>query len=186
MPRKAPTTNPQLFEPPPKIIRTTFNPAVVIETEGQELSATLGVVAVREADQRLGWSEALAKKLHDGRRQKSVRYPIRELILERVQAMLSGNPTQDACDKQAHDPAARVAGWCRSGPRVASERLASQPTIDRLQDILAQPQNLETLRQSTGDLVARHLFAAGGDRKIKTAALDIDPFPIIGYGEQEG
>jgi hypothetical protein len=186
MPRKTPSTNPRLLEPPPKVIQTSFNPAVVIETEGQELSANLGVIALREADQRLGWSEALAKKLHDGRREKSIRYPIRELVLERVQAMLSGNPTQDACDKQAHDPAARAAVWCRPGPRVADERLASQPTASRLQDALASPHNLEVLRQSTGDLVARHLFAAGEDRKVKTAALDIDAWPIIGYGKQEG
>ena len=185
MARRPPSTNPRLFEPPPETIRTTFNPAVLIEIEGQELSETLGAIALREADQRLGWSEALDKELYDGRRRKSVRYPMRELLLERIHAMLSGNPAQDACDRQAHDSAARVAGWCRPGPRVADERLASQPTASRLQDALADPRNLEILRQSTGDLVARHLFAAGQDRKVKTAALDIDAFPIVGYGKQE-
>lgn len=181
-----PSVNPRLFEPPPKVIRTTFNPAVLIETEGQEFSAILGALALREADQRLGWSEALAAKLHDPRRQDKVRYPMRELLLERLHVMVSGNPTQDTCDCQAHDPAARAAAWCRPGPRVADERLASQPTASRLQDTLADPRNLEILRQSAGDLVARHLFAAGQDRKVKTAALDVDALPIVGYGHQEG
>jgi hypothetical protein len=69
---------------------------------------------------------------------------------------------------------------------VADERLASQPTASRLKDALAQSDNLEVLRQAPGDLVARHCFAAGKDRKVKFAALDIDPFKIYGYGEQEG
>jgi len=176
----------RLFEPPPKVIQTTFNPAVQIEIEGMELSSNLGVIAFREADQLLGFTEALAKKLHDGRDSNRIRYQMRELLLERIGDMLSDNPTQDNCDRQAHDPATRIAAWCRPGPRVADERLASQPTASRLQDALAHSGNLEILRHSVGDLVARHCFAAGADRKVKTAALDIDAFPIVGYGNQEG
>lgn len=175
-----------LLEPPPKVLRPTFNPAIRIETAGRELSSSLGAIAVREADHRLGFTAALAKNLHDDRDQRLVRYRMQELLLERIDVMLSGNPSQDACDRQAHDPAARVAGWARPGARVADERLGSQPTASRLQDALARPDNLEVLRQATGDLVARHFFAAGQDRKVKTAALDVDAFPIVGYGKQEG
>lgn len=175
-----------LLEPPPKVIRPTFNHAIRVETEGRELSSTLGAIAIREADYRLGFTAALAKNLHDLRDQRLVRYQMQELLLERIEAMLSGNPSQDACDRQAHDPAARVAGWARPGARVADERLGSQPTASRLQDALARPDNLELLRQAPGDLVARHCFAAGQDRKVKTAALDVDAFPIVGYGKQQG
>jgi hypothetical protein len=111
---------------------------------------------------------------------------MRELLLERIGGMLSGNPTQDALDRYAHDPAARTAVWSNPGPRVAGERLGSQPTASRLQDALADPHNLEILRNSTGDLVARHICAAGQDRKVKCAALDVDVFDIVGYGKQEG
>jgi len=187
MPRKPSLPKqPRLFEPPSKTIRPTFNPAVRIETEGQELSTNLGFLALREADHRLGFTNALAKKLLDPRRKKSVRYQLQELILENLWCLLSGNPTQDACDKQAHDPATRTAAWSRPGPRVADERHASQPTASRLIDALAKPHNLEALRHSVGDLVARHCFAAGKDRKVKFAALDIDAFRINGYGKQEG
>jgi hypothetical protein len=179
--------NDRLFPAPPKGLKTTFNPAVSIEIRGIELSGNVASLAVREVDQRLGWSQALDPKLIDPREQRKVRYTMQELIIERVASMANGHPTQDACDKQAHDPAVRAAVWNRPGPRVADERLGSQPTASRLIDALGTlPENLETLRQSTGDLVARHVFAAGQDRKIKTAALDVDAFPIDGFGNQEG
>jgi hypothetical protein len=186
MPQRPLLPDSRLLEPPPKTLHSTFNPAIHIEIEGQELSTNLGVIALREADHRLGFTEALANALFDGRKQKAVRYVMQELLLERIGAMLSGNPTQDALDRQAHDPATRSAAWRRPGARVADERLASQPTASRLQDALAEGRNLEILRSSAGDLVARHCFAAGRDRKVKTAALDVDAFPVIGYGKQEG
>jgi hypothetical protein len=100
-----------LLGPPPKVIRPTFNHAIHIYTTGRELSSSLGAIAIREANHRLGFTSALDKNLHDHRDQRLVRYQMQELLLERIEAMLSGNPSQDACDRQAHDPAARVAGW---------------------------------------------------------------------------
>ncbi len=177
----------RLFEPPAKPIRPTFNPSLVIDTEGREFTAHLGMVAYREADHRLGLTANLARQLTDPRDGRRVRYQMAELLRERIGGMLCGRPAQDHLDELAHDAALRSAAWDRPGPRVAAERLGSQPTASRLQDWLALlPGNLDRLREAPATVVARHLFAAGKDRKVKRAALDVDAFPIVGYGHQEG
>lgn len=183
----ATSTQMRLFDAPAKPIRPRFNRALVIDAEGRELTAHLGIVAFREADHRLGLCAALADQLFDPRDSSRVRYQLVELLRERLGAMLCGQSAQDHLDQLAHDPALRTAAWDRPGARVAAERLGSQPTASRLQDWLALlPGNLDRLREAPASVVTRHLFAAGENRLVKRAALDVDAFPIIGYGQQEG
>lgn len=182
---KAILTQSRLIEPPPEPIRPDFNSALVVDMEGRELTSHVGLLAFREADHRLGVIADLAGRMADPRDQSRIRYQLEELMRERVGGMVCGMPAQDHLDELAHDPTMRCGAWDRPGPRVVDERLGSQPTSSRLQDWLAIPANLEVLREAPGSVIARHLFAAGHDHRVKVAALDVDPFPIVGYGKQE-
>jgi hypothetical protein len=165
----------------------TFNRSVKFRARDQRLSSDGGVLLLREADERLGLIESLASRLYDPRREDLIRYHLDELLRERIFARALGYRADDEADLLAHDPAMRIAVWNRPGGRVLDERNASQPTQSRLTDILSKnKQNLEALRASLSDWIARHLHASGRGHAVMRGTLDIDSFPITISGSQPG
>jgi hypothetical protein len=165
----------------------TFNRAVKVRSRDERLTSNAGALLLREVDHKLGLMESLACEMKDPRRQEWIRYPLTELLRERIYALAFGQTPADDVDLLAHDPAMRVAVWDQPGERVLQERLASQPTHSRLLDILANfPENLETLRYGLADWVGRHLRATGRDRAVVRGTVDVDSFDVVVYGQQEG
>ncbi|MCC7083475.1 MAG: transposase [Pirellulales bacterium] len=62
----------RLFEP-------TFNRSVKVVATDDRITSDAGMLLLREADHRLGVTEALAGELHDPRRQELIRYKLVEL-----------------------------------------------------------------------------------------------------------
>ena len=122
----------------------SFNRSVKLRAETAHVTADAGVLLLREADHRLGVTP-LAARLRDNRDKRFVRYPMAELLRERLYAFALGFSRQDDADRLAHDPAFRTAVWDRPGCEVAKERLASQPTSSRLVSLLAGWHNREEL-----------------------------------------
>lgn len=169
-----------LFEP-------EFNRSVKVMELDERLTSDAGVIALREADHRLGLTESLGAKLHDPRNQEKIRYTLVELLRERTYAMSLGYEAQDDLDRMAHDPALKIAVWDRRGDAVLDERLASQPTHSRLIDILAyQEDNREVVRDALVDWTHRHLRSTGRDHAVRYGTVDVDSFPIEVHGSQEG
>jgi hypothetical protein len=169
-----------LFEP-------SFNRAVKVLATDDRLTSDAGLLLLREADHRLGITEALAIRLHDPRREDRIRYQLVELLRERIYALAVGYPAQDDADRMAHDPAMKMAAWNRPGEQPLDERMASQPTQSRLIDILSrQPDNRYALRDALADSCERHLRAEGGDHAARKITIDIDSFPIQVHGNQPG
>jgi len=167
------------------LFRPDFNRSVVVEAVDDSLSANAGALLLREADHKLGVTDDLGAALLDPRDPARTRYPHAELLRERLYAFACGYSRQDDADELAHDPAFRAAVWNRAGDAVAQERLGSQPGQSRLIDRLAMPENLEILRSFVGEPVVRHRQVRNA-RKVKSATLDIDPFPVTVHGKQEG
>ena len=69
------------------VFEPSFNRSVKVEITGDELTSDAGVLLLREADHRLGLTEALANRLYDPRRQDLIRYSLVELLRERIYAM---------------------------------------------------------------------------------------------------
>lgn len=169
-----------LFEP-------TFNRSVKISESDDRITSDAGVLIIREADHRLGITEALASQLHDPRNQGLIRYQMVELLRERVYGLALGYATQDDADRMAHDPAMKLAAWDRPGEQALDERLASQPTQSRLIDYLAHdPRNRAALRDSLAMSCERHLRASSGDHAAQRITIDVDSFPIAVHGSQPG
>jgi hypothetical protein len=164
----------------------SFNRAIKVQGGDDRLTSDGGVMLLREADHRLGLIDSLANQLSDPRQPHLIRYPLGELLRERIYSLALGYRTQDDLDRLAHDPALRMATWNRPGQRVLEERLASQPTQSRLLDLLAhQGRNLEVLRRALGDWVERHLRSRS-DHAVRRGTIDIDSFPQEVYGAQAG
>jgi hypothetical protein len=169
-----------LFEP-------SFNRAVKVRGGQDRLTSDAGTLLLREADHRLGLTEALAAELYDRRDADRTRYDFVELLRERLYAMAQGYDVQDDVDELAHDPAMRLAVWDRPGKRVQDERLASQPTQSRLLAALGNYKpNIEVLRETLATWSARHLRATGNDHTARRITIDIDSLPIQAYGSQAG
>ncbi len=176
-----------MSEAAPLVFEPTFNRAVKVRSRDERLSSNAGVLLLREVDHRLGLTASLGQEMVDPRRQDLIRYPMTELLRERIYAVALGQRPGDEADLVAHDPAMRLAVWDRPGDRVLEERLASQPSQSRLLDRLANfPENLETLRCGLADWVLRHLRATGRDRSVQRGTIDLDSFDIVTYGRQEG
>lgn len=167
------------------LFRPDFNRSVIVESVDDSLSNAAGALLLREADHKLGVTDELGAALLDPRDPNRTRYPHAELLRERIYAFACGYAHQDDADELAHDPAFRAAVWNRAGDAVVQERLGSQSGQSRLLDRLAMPENLETLRRFVGEPVVRHRQVRS-DRQIKSATIDVDPFPVTVYGKQEG
>jgi hypothetical protein len=174
-------------EAAPLVFEPSFNRAVKVRSRDERLTSNAGVLLLREVDHRLGLTAGLGQEMVDPRRQDLIRYPMTELLRERIYAMALGHRPADEADLVAHDPAMRLAVWDRPGDRVLEERLASQPSQSRLLDRLANfPENLEVLRCGLADWVLKHLRATGRDHAVQRGTLDLDSFDIVTYGRQEG
>lgn len=165
-----------------------FNRSIKVETSEQKITSHAGAVLLREVDHQLGLVESLADQLQDPRNPDKIRYTAAELLRERLFALAMGSENQDDLDRLAHDPAMRMAVWDRPGEEVLQQRLASQPTQSRLIDWLAFPENREVLRFGLFDWTHRHLRSTGRsrDHAVMRATIDIDSFPIVVHGHQQG
>ena len=169
------------------LLEPSFNRAVKVFASDDRITSDGGFILLREADHRLGLTEALAASLEDPRQQNLTRYQLVELLRERLYGLSLGYGTQDDADRLAHDPAMKMAVWNRPGDQAIDERLASQPTQSRLVDILTlTPGNRAALRDVLADSCERHLRATGGDHAARRVTVDIDSFPIQVYGQQPG
>ena len=170
-----------LFEP-------EFNRSIKVQTSDQRITSHAGAILLREIDHQLGLVESLADQVIDPRHPGKIRYTATELLRERIYAFALGSENQDDLDRLAHDPAMRMATWDRPGEEVLQQRLASQPTQSRLIDWLAFPENRELLRHGLFDWVHRHLRSTGSaaNHAVMRATVDVDSFPIVVHGQQQG
>lgn len=170
-----------LFEP-------EFNRSIKVQTAEQRMTSHAGAVLLREVDHQLGLVESLGDKVTDPRNPGKIRYTATELLRERIYAFALGSENQEDLARLAHDPAMRMATWDRPGEEVLQPRLASQPTQSRLIDWLAVPENREVLRHGLFEWTHRHLRSTGTARghAVMRATLDVDSFPIVVHGQQQG
>jgi hypothetical protein len=156
------------------LLEPSFNRAVKLFASDDRITSDAGFILLREADHRLGITEALAANLDDPRQQNNTRYQLVELLRERVYGLALGCAAQDDADRLAHDPAMKMAAWNRPGDQAIDERLASQPTQSRLIDILTlTPGNRAVLRDVLAESCERHLRATGGDHAARRVTVDI-------------
>jgi hypothetical protein len=165
----------------------TFNRSVKVRSRDDRITSNAGALLLREADHRLGLTEALASGMIDPRQQNLIRYTIPELLRELIYSLALNYRASDDVDLLAHDAIMRMAVWNRPGERVLDERLASQPTQSRLLDILANFKgNLERVRSALSEWVERHMRTVGKDHAVMRGTLDVDGTGIKTHGHQPG
>ncbi len=182
-------------EADPTVFPFLFNRSVGLEGRAERLTADAGALALRELDERMGFTCALAAGLHDPRNQRLITHPFEELLRSRLYAMVQGHRDQDDLDALRDDPALRLAVSQRRGDaalrpveehELVPDGLASQPTQSRLIETLTRPENLAALPKLLFDSAVRGQRALRGRRRVRTLTIDVDSFPIDVHGNQEG
>jgi len=180
-------------------IRPNFNGSLHVEGRDERLSSDGGVVLLREIDDLVGLCNYLAEKLKDPRDPDKITHPLVELLRTRLYLLIQGRRDQDDADTLRNDPAYRLAVSKRRGvaplqaarvdelgKKCQPEGLASQPTLSRLNQLVADADHRGVLRETLCKFAVDRILAANGGRKHKSLGIDVDSIPIEVYGEQPG
>ncbi|HWL72461.1 MAG TPA: IS1380 family transposase, partial [Burkholderiaceae bacterium] len=137
-----------------------------------DISSDAGVLLLRQADERVGLTRAVAKAFADGRRAASITHDLRTLLAQRIYAPCCG--WEDVTDHNTlrHDLALQTAVG-------RDQALASGPTLCRL-EAAASPAHTAALH---GVLLDQ--FIASRTETPRELVLDIDATHMPLHGDQE-
>jgi hypothetical protein len=148
---------------------------VVADFKGGLITSDAGLLALRELDDRLGWTERLAALLQDHRQTAKIEFDTRTLLRQRLFAMLAGYEDANDHTRLRHDPILKTI----TGRRL-TETLASQPSLSRFENRVTARQVAELNRQLPGQFIQRHR-----KKRFKRLILDIDPTDDPCHGHQQ-
>ena len=163
-----------------------FNRSLRVECREDRLTGEPGAVLLREVLEASGIVGWLGARLTDPRRQADVVHDLPSLLRTTVLLAAQGWRDHDDADALRLDPAMRLSSSSSAGltPLVVEPGLASQPTLSRFTAIMAEPGNLQALREGALELAARGLRAENGGRCLPRLTLDVDSLPIEVHGHQ--
>ncbi len=146
---------------------------VEVEFSGGDITSNGGSPLLLQVDRRLGLSDAVARVLHDPRRQASCQHRLVTLVRQRLHALVLGY--EDLNDHQTlrHDAGLQTAA-------SSSAALASPATLCRWEQTATR-----------ADAIGLHgvlfdQFVAAQRRRPKRLVLDFDATDVALHGEQEG
>ncbi len=149
-----------------------FNRSIKLSSDGGALSSDTGELIFREFDEKLGFSQTIAKHLQLTDERSFYIHSNELLIRQKIYQLIAGYHEDDAADHLTHDPIfTQVLG---------TPALASQPSLSRFfkrfdAQSLAQ---LQTANQELLDRVHRM-------RQSNTLLIDLDSSHADTYGRQE-
>lgn len=140
--------------------------------DGGDIVSDGGVLLVRQVDQRIGLTKAVARVFDDRRRRASVSHSMRDMLAQRIYGLCCG--WEDVCD---HNVLRRDLALQTAVGRV--DDLASAPTLSRL-ETSSTPAHTAALH---GVLLDQ--FIASRSARPKELILDIDATHMPLHGSQE-
>jgi hypothetical protein len=140
--------------------------------DGGDIVSDGGVLLLRQVDQRIGLTKAIARVFDDRRRRASVAHTMRDMLAQRIYGLCCG--WEDVCD---HNVLRRDLALQTAVGRV--DDLASAPTLSRLET--------SATRQHAAALhgVLLDQFIASKTSRPKELILDIDATHMPLHGAQE-
>jgi hypothetical protein len=169
-----------------------FNRSIHLEARPECVSGESGSLLLRELMDRLGYPRLFARHLRDPRDAARVTHPFVELLRTALLLLAQGWSDQSDVGLLRDDPALRLAVSSRRGQRPLREAagrepegLCSQPTLSRLAQGLAMPENVSGLGAVLLDAAQWRLGLWPGERHRETT-LDLDSLPHEVFGQQPG
>jgi len=155
----------------------SFNPSLRVDFQGSRVTSDGGLVLVRELDERLGFSDLIARHLTDSRA-KNTQLPLADLLRQSIYSRMAGYEDVNDAERLAQDPTFRLIGSEKIWERGAAltSRVQSFET-----ELLTQEKNLAGLAAINRELIAKVETIDSPQRVV----LDMDSTEIPVYGQQE-
>lgn len=135
---------------------------------------------LKAVDEQLGLTKAFAACLRDSRQAGKVKHSLEEAVRQRVFGLALGYPDANDATALAEDPIHKL---MLGRDPIGGERLASQPTISRMENGVGRAELLQMSKALVDTVLRRHKRRLG--RKAKTIILDFDPTDDPTHGQQE-
>jgi len=150
--------------------------AVELDFDGGRLSSDAGVVLLKDIDDQLGLTRALAAVLSDPRDARRIHFTPEDLLKQRVLQIAAGYEDANDSNSLRDDPIFKL--MLDRLPETGAP-LASQPTISRFENGVSRT---ELYRMA---LVLLEQFIASYDKPPKVIVLDVDDTEDRVHGQQE-
>jgi len=106
---------------------------ICIDFKGGEITSDAGLIALREFDHRIGFTESIVDCLHDDRHRSYVVHDLPQLIIQRVYGIVAGYEDQNDANKLRHDGLFQII----AGKENLGDLLASQSGLSRLENAVS-------------------------------------------------
>ena len=161
---------------------TLFSKPVHVAFDERTMSSDGGGLLLKAADEQLGLTEALAGCLRDSRQPGKVKHSLEEALRQRVFGIALGYPDANDAARLADDPIHKL--MVGRDP-IHGERLASQPTISRMENSVGRAELLQMSKVLVQTVLGRHKRRLGRKAKKTKIILDFDPTDDPTHGQQE-
>jgi len=151
---------------------------LVLRPSAGMLTSDAGLLAVRQFDERVGWTARFAACLDDPRADPT--HTLLSMIRQRVYGIVAGYEDCNDHDTLRDDPVFKMI----AGKLPEDDPLASQPTLSRLENA-ATPAALLRLIDLLVGLGVRRVKAKHGGRLPPRVTIDLDPTDDPAHGAQQ-
>jgi hypothetical protein len=152
--------------------------SVLLRPAAGELTSDAGLLAVRQFDERVGWTARFAACLED--RRDDPEHTLLSMIRQRVYGVIAGYEDCNDHDTLRDDPVFKMI----AGRRPNDDPLASQPTLSRLENTASIP-SLLRLADLMLELGVERVRRMHGGRLPPRITIDLDPTDDPTHGAQQ-
>jgi len=160
----------------PLLLAPVRGKTVELDFDGGRLSSDAGLVLLKDIDDQLGLTRALAAVLGDARDTRRILFTPEDILKQRVFQIAAGYEDANDATTLRHDPIFKLLlnRWPDTGAP-----LASQPTISRFENSISRT---AIYRMA---LVLMEQFIASYNRPPEAIVLDVDDTEDRAHGAQE-
>jgi hypothetical protein len=163
-------------QPTPLLLAPVGDKPVALAFDGGRLSSDAGLVLLKDIDDQLGLTRALAAVLADARDARRIHFTSEDLLKQRILQIAAGYEDANDANTLRHDPIFKL--LLDRLPETGAP-LASQPTISRFENSVSRT---EIYRMA---LVLMDQFIASYNSPPEVIVLDVDDTEDRAHGEQE-
>jgi hypothetical protein len=153
-----------------------FQPKLVVDFAGGELTTDAGLLLVREFDEQLRLSADVVSRITETRDRRYITHDLDALVRQRLYQVAAGYEDVNDADRLRHDPTFQV---------VAADgrtTLGSQPTLSRLENAIEWPAIQRLARTGVDWFCA---YAYGPDEHPADLILELDSTDDPTHGTQQ-
>jgi len=163
-------------QPPPLLLAPVEDKTVELDFDGGRLSSDAGLVLLKDIDDQLGLTRALAAVLADSRDARRIHFTPEDILKQRIFHIAAGYEDANDANTLRHDPIFKL--LLDRLPETGAP-LASQPTISRFENSVSRT---AIYRMA---LVLMDQFIASYTSPPEVIVLDVDDTEDRAHGAQE-